>query len=86
MTATSVLRNFLGAYSVTSAIKFGITPPKPIPAMNRWIPKDVGPFAKPEVKVKIVKIAVQIRMTRFLPNLSASGPKTKAPAIIPNKA
>ena len=84
--ATSVERIFLGAYSLMSATTLGITPPIPKPAMKRQMPNSVGLRAKPLSTVKPLNRITHMVIVFLRPILSDSGPKTMAPAIMPNRA
>ena len=84
--ATSVLRERLGAYSFISATALGIRPPQPRPAMKRKMPNSVGVAAKPLQNVARLNSTKLIAMPFLRPMRSASGPKMKAPNIMPNSA
>ena len=86
MMATRVLRERLGAYSFINATALGMRPPQPKPAMKRKMPNSVGELAKPLRKVATLKPTKLMTMPFLRPIRSASGPKIKAPNIMPNKA
>lgn len=86
MTLTNVLRSRDGAYSVLSATAFGITPPSPSPARNRYRPTSHGVVARKTAPVKTVYSRTHTVIGIRRPTRSATVPKTMAPIIIPTSA
>jgi len=86
MTATSVLRSRLGAYSFISATTLGISPPQPSPARKRKMPNSVGVLAKPLSTVALLNSTKQMAMPFLRPMRSARVPNASAPNIMPNSA
>ena len=81
-----VPRRRLGAYSFISATAFGISPPQPSPAMKRKTLNCSGVLAKPVITVAEVNSAKLIATPFLRPIRSASGPRIRAPNIMPNSA
>ena len=84
ISVTSEERRFSGQSSAVSVIAAGIAPPRPRPVTKRSAVSVWMSGAKAEAKVARPKKTVVATSTGLRPTRSASGPKTKAPAIRPN--
>jgi hypothetical protein len=85
ISVTSDERRFSGQISAVRVMAAGMAPPRPMPVRNRSAISHSTEGENAEAKVITPKKIVVAISTGLRPMRSASGPKTKAPAIRPKR-